>query len=376
MQVLTINAGSSSVRLTSFDCADIATPMRRSSARYAIDTESPVSQLRGFAEEHLHGEVSAIVHRIVHGGERFAQPCLIDAAVEAEIARLATLAPLHNPLALAWIKACREFFGGAVAQIAAFDTAFFVNLSPAARTYAVPRELTRKYGLRRYGFHGLAHEAMCRRWRALRPDIERGGRVISFQLGSGCSVAAVAHGVPQDTSMGFSPLEGLMMATRPGDTDPGLLLYVQRQERMTAQAMEQMLNHECGLTGIAGEADMRRLLARGDTEAGLAIEMYCRRARKYLGAYLAVLGGADAVLFGGGVGEHAPNMRWKVLEGMQWAGMDIDTERNLATVGTESRISHQNSDVDVWVVPVDEAAVLAEAAVTVLARPLGQGAGQ
>jgi acetate kinase len=185
--------------------------------------------------------------------------------------------------------------------------------------------------------------------------------VISFQLGSGCSVAAIDRGAPKDTSMGFSPLEGLVMATRAGDLDPGLIAYLQRREALSPDAIEGILSRECGLLGVAGEADMRRLLDRKDADARLAVELYCYRARKYLGAYLAALGGADAVLFGGGVGENAPVIRARILENMEWAGIVLDDAANSAP-GTESRISAPGAKVDVRVVRVDEARILAEEA--------------
>jgi acetate kinase len=286
--------------------------------------------------------------------------------VEAEIERLAPLAPLHNPLALAWIRACREQLGAELPQVAVFDTGFYARLPEVARTYALPYTLMRKLIVRRYGFHGLAHEAMWRRWRALRSADKC---VISLQLGAGCSITAVCNGAPVDTSMGFSPLEGLVMATRAGDVDPGLLLYLQRAEGMTPERLEKLLNEESGLLGVSGaSSDMRALLTSSDPQARLAVDLYCYRARKYIGAYLATLGGADAILFGGGVGEHAPAVRAKILDSMQWAGIVLDAARNDAAIGTEARISDLNSKVEVWVVPVDEAVILAQAAQAVLGQ--------
>lgn len=192
-------------------------------------------------------------------------------------------------------------------------------------------------------------------------------RLISLQLGAGCSMTATHAGRPLDTSMGFSPTEGLMMATRSGDVDPGLITYLQQHEGLAPAATEALLNRESGLRGVAGEADMRMLLTRDDAAAKLALEMYCRRARKYLGAYLALLGGADAILFGGGVGENAPAIRGRILAGMEWAGIALDVERNAAATGTEACITGPNSHTQAWVIPVDEAAMLAQAAVAVIA---------
>jgi acetate kinase len=325
--------------------------------------------LRGFLQEHAVAEIAVVAHRVVHGGQRFKEPCLLDAEAERAIAELAELAPLHNPAALRWIRACREVLGPEVPQAGVFDTAFFAGLPEVAATYALPGDLSRRHGIRRFGFHGLAHQSMGRRWRALRPDVEQGGRVISLQLGSGASVTAVDRGDPRDTSMGFSPLEGLVMATRSGDVDAGVLTFLQRVEGLSADALEEMLNRSSGLLGVSGfSSDMRELLASEAPAARLAVELYCYRARKYLGAYLAVLGGADAVLFGGGVGEHAASVRERILTGLEWCGIALDAEANRAATGQEARISAPESRTEVWVLPVDEATILAQEAAALLRR--------
>ena len=247
-----------------------------------------------------------------------------------------------------------------VPQVAVFDTAFYARLPAVAATYALPRELAARHGLRRYGFHGLAHQALWSRWRELRPDVADGGRLISFQLGAGCSVTAVERGAARDTSMGFSPLEGLVMATRSGDIDPALVTYLQRVEDLSAEESERLLNERSGLLGISGvSGDMRKLLAADDPHARLAVELYCYRARKYLGAYMAVLGGADAILFGGGVGENAAGVRARILAGFEWAGIRLDAAENSAAAGREGRLSAVDSRMDAWVIPVDEARILA-----------------
>ncbi|MFZ5590005.1 MAG: acetate/propionate family kinase [Pseudomonadota bacterium] len=361
MTVLTVNTGSSSVRLALFK--DGAPPQRQTVALNGNGTAA--ARLRAFLHQQNAGPVAVVAHRVVHGGNSLVAPCTIDARVETEIERLAPLAPLHNPVALAWIRAAREVLGPGVTQVAVFDTAFYADLPEAARTYAIPLDLAHKHGLYRYGFHGIAHQAMWRRWRELRPDVPEGGRVITAQLGAGCSMAAVERGVPRDTSMGFSPLEGLMMATRGGDLDPGIVTWLQRREGFSPEVTERLLYYNCGLQGVAGESDMRRLLARADSEARLAVEMYCHRARKYLGAYLAVLGGAEAILFGGGVGENAPFVREKILTNMEWADIALDAQANRVAVATEARISQPQSRTEVWVIPVDEAAILAQEAVAV-----------
>ncbi len=372
MTLLTVNVGSSSVRLDAFDGDG-----RRLAARHldeqggaAADPVAASALLHAFVRDADLRAIGAIAHRVVHGGERLTAACRIDAAVEAEIDRLSELAPLHNPPALAWIRAARAGFPGA-AQIAAFDTAFFAPLPAVARTYAVPASWARRDALRRYGFHGLAHGFLWQRWTELRPRglaPGAGGRVISLQLGSGCSVAAVRDGAPLDTSMGFSPLEGLVMGTRCGDVDPGLLLYLQRQHGWSARDLEQRLNHACGLLGVsASSADVKVLIGAGTDAARLALDLYCYRVRKYLGAYLAVLGGADAILFGGGVGEHVPALRARMLAGLEWAGIVLDPARNAAATGADAQISADASTVDLRVLAVDESAMLLREARAVLA---------
>ncbi len=366
MHVLAINTGSSSIKLTAF-AVDASGLTVCGEARYAADVTDVGARLKSFVVQHGVVRVAAVAHRVVHGGARLSASCRIDAAVETEIERIAPLAPLHNPLALAWIRACRAALGADVPQIAVFDTAFYAPLPAVAQTYAVPHELSSRHGLRRYGFHGLAHQAMCQRWQVLRPEIAGGGRVISFQLGAGCSVTASERGVARDTSMGFSPLEGLVMATRSGDIDPGLLLYLQRVEGMSPEDAARMLNEQSGLLGVSGiSGDMRALLASDDARAQLAVSLYCYRARKYLGAYLAVLGGAEAILFGGGVGEHAAAVRAAILADFGWAGLQLDAAANHAATVREACISSADSRIQAWVIPVDEAQILAQAALPFL----------
>jgi acetate kinase len=371
-RLLAVNAGSSSVRLALFGVARRECRLLKAARLGALEAQAPQSGL----EQFLGGDrtqLAAVAHRVVHGGE-FAAPSLVDAAVERAIDALAPLAPNHNPLALAWLRASRALAGPAVPQVAVFDTAFYVGLPDAARYYALPGALAARHRVRRYGFHGLAHQAMWRRWRQLAPQVPHGGRVVSFQLGSGCSVTAIAHGRPLETSMGFSPLEGLMMATRSGDVDPAAVLYLQRAEGLTAQEAERLLHQASGLLGIAGDADLQAILAREDAAARLAVRMYCHRARKYLGAFLAVLGGAQAVLFGGGVGENAPAVRARILDGMQWAGIALDPAAN-EVAGSEARISAQTAMVQAWVIPVDEATLLAEETLALLERNLAKQGG-
>ncbi len=373
MTILTVNTGSSSVRLAAFTCDGRLKEV--ANTRHDLSARDPKAMLSKFRETHGLAQIAAAAHRVVHGGGTLTTSCLIDDKVEQEIDRLSPLAPLHNPVSLRWIRATREVLGAGVSQVAVFDTAFFTALPEVARTYAIPHELGKKHALLRYGFHGLAHQAMWLGWCNLKADTSRPGapqelkgreRVISFQLGSGCSVTATENGTPRDTSMGFSPLEGLVMATRSGDIDPGLITYLQREEDLSPEKLDELLNEQSGLSGVSGRSgDMRQLLHSQNEWSQLAVELYCYRARKYLGAYLAVLGGAEAVIFGGGVGENVPEVREKILTGMQWCGIEVDSTKNRDSNGL-SRISGEGSRVEVWVVPVDEAAILAREAVKIL----------
>ena len=366
MLLLTINAGSSSLRLSLFEQTGDGL-VQLTEAYHDGISECDLSLLGDFIASVDTAEISLIVHRVVHGGALLTTPCLIDAAVEAEIERLTPLAPLHNPPALIWIRLARRLLSEQVPQVAVFDTAFYRSLPEVAATYALPRELCRRRGIRRYGFHGIAHWAMWQRWRELRPEIENGGQIISVQLGSGCSITAINRGAPVDTSMGFSPLEGLVMSTRSGDLDAAAVTYLQREAGLDAEEVELVLNKQSGLLGLSGESgDMRVLLDSDSPEARLAVDLYCYRVRKYIGAYLAVLGGADAIVFGGGVGENSSRVRARILQGMEWLGVELAPILNDNAVGKEALISAPSGKREVWVVPVDEALVMAHEAIALV----------
>jgi len=370
MIVLTVNTGSTSVKLTAFRIEGLpaeagAAPGRLKAAHLAGSGLDPVAGLRGFLSQ-LEGRPAVVAHRVVHGGTHFSGPTLIDDAVRRAISELSELAPLHNPVALRWIDAAREVCGTGVAHVAAFDTSFFSALPRVAAEYALPPSLGVELGVRRYGFHGLAHEAMWRRWCELERGLPGGGRLITLQLGGGCSIAACDRGRPLDTSMGFSPLEGLVMATRSGDIDAAVVPFIERRLGISGERIVEMLNEQSGLAGVAGSPkDPQALLDEGSDRARFAVELYCYRARKYLGAYLAVLGGCDGIAFGGGVGEHVPQVRAGILSGLEWAGIELERAANEAARGAEACISTPGSRVSVRVVPVDEELLLVRAAVTV-----------
>lgn len=362
MSVLTVNSGSTSVKLALYDVSSSDAPVRLATQRLTGRDLDPRAVLGTLAPQ-WHPTPSVIVHRIVHGGTRFLQPTRLDPDVIAAIGELAPLAPLHNPEALRWVAAAPEVWGAQIPQVAVFDTAYFARLPRVAAEYALPRRLGVEHGVRRYGFHGLAHEAMWRSWCRSYPELIRGGRLITLQLGGGCSIAAIDRGQPLDTSMGFSPLEGLVMATRSGDLDAAIIPYLQRQLALSADQVVALLNSQSGLAGVSGtDADPATLLADPGPQAQFAIELYCYRIRKYLGAYLAVLGGCDGIVFGGGVGEHVPGVRSRALAGLAWAGVALDPALNEAARGGDAAIGSAAAAVKVHVSTADEESVLARAA--------------
>src|SRR4051812_14539160 len=265
------------------------------------------------------GEADAVAHRIVHGGERFRDAIRIDAEVEAALRDLTELAPLHQPKSLAALDAVSAALPDRPA-VACFDTAFHATLPPAAATYALPRAWRERWGLRRFGFHGLSHAWIARTVTA--------PRVVSCHLGAGASLCAIRDGRSVDTTMGFTPLEGLVMATRSGSVDPGLVLWLQQHEGLDADTVAEALEHESGLKGLAGTADLREVLARDDADARLALETYVHRLVASVAAMTAALGGLDALVFTGGVGEHAPVIRQRAADGLAFLGVAIDAAKN------------------------------------------------
>lgn len=285
--------------------------------------------------------VQAVGHRVVHGGFRFQDPVLVDTSVLQELDYLSELAPLHNPPAIAAIRAAREALPG-IPQVATFDTSFHARMPPEASTYAVPWQWTEDYAVHRYGFHGLAHRSMLAGAAAQLGRAPEELRLVTFQLGSGCSACAIAGGRSVDTSMGLTPNEGLVMRTRSGDVDPTLVEYVARVSRRSVDAVLADLSERSGLAGVAGgDGDMRDLLARearGDERAALAVSIFAYRARKYLGAYLAVLGGADAVVFGGGVGENAASVRDRITAGLGLRVLVVRVDEESVIAGDVERL--------------------------------------
>jgi len=359
MKLITINAGSSSLRLSVFRDAGQSLQLVNAEHYPAADVANS-DQFRRFLSSLDAFDAEVVIHRIVHGGDNLKSTCSIDDEVEAEIKRLVPLAPLHNSAALPLIHYCREIFGPDVPQLAVFDTAFYGRMPPVAAHYALPQDLCRRFGIRKYGFHGLAHYAMWSAWRVLKPALADGGKVISMQLGSGCSITAIDRGIAIDTSMGFTPLEGLVMATRAGDVDPGLILYLQRECHMSPDELDRILNRESGLLGVSGYSDdMHKLLENNDAASQLAVDMFCYRIRKYLGGYLAILDGCDAILIGGGIGENSPAIRSRIFANLDWLRIGIDASANQTKQDQPMSIHAMQSRCDIWVIPVDEALVMA-----------------
>ncbi|MFC4120821.1 acetate/propionate family kinase [Nonomuraea zeae] len=321
--------------------------------RYAGHGDGLAAMMRAFEAAGPELSPVAVGHRVVHGGVRFTEAVLIDDGVIKAIEELAPLAPLHNPVNLTGIEVARRAFPG-VPQVAVFDTAFQLTLPPEAYTYAVPRDWRERLGVRRFGFHGTSCSYVSRRAaRFLGRDLA-GLDLIVLHLGNGASATAISGGRSADTSMGMTPLEGLVMGTRSGDVDPALPGYLARVDGMTAEQAEHELSYAGGLLALAGTSDMREVRARGDAEAGLALEIYTRRIRKYVGAYYALLGRVDAIVFTGGVGEHDAATRAACLSGLDRLGITVDPALNEAGSLEERAVSPPDAEVAVLVIPTDE----------------------
>ena len=319
-------------------------------------------------------DLSAVGHRVLHGGTKFNGPAVIDAETKAEIGRIANLAPLDNPYNLAGIEACQRLFPG-VPQIAVFDTAFHLTLPPMAYHYALPRDLATDPSLRRFGFHGISHEGTARTAAAFMETPFDALRLITCHLGAGASMTAIDHGRSVDTTMGFTPLEGLVMATRPGDIDPGLLLYLIEERKIPAADLYRRLFTESGLLGLSGiSGDVLKVTEAadaGNAEALLALQVFCQRARKYLSAYIGLLNGVDAIAFTGGFGENSPGTRARICQGLDWMGIVLDETLNRAASvgrGEVAEVSAPHSRARILVVGGDEERTIARHTVRALSH--------
>ena len=322
------------------------------------------SDKSGVPEIHSLADIHAVGHRVVHGGELFKESAIVNDEVLRGIEDCIDLAPLHNPNNLSGIRAVREIFGEATPQVAVFDTAFHTSIPEHAYLYAVPYHLYRRHRIRRYGFHGTSHRYVAYRYRALNGLTREQTHVITLHLGNGCSAAAIRGGRPVDTSMGMTPLEGLVMGTRSGDLDPAIVNLIASKEGLSTHEVETLLNTQSGLLGVSGLTNDMKVLEEelkehDDRRVRLAIEVFCYRARKYIGAFLACMGGADAVVFTGGIGEHSPSIRARICANLEWAGLTVDENQNQQTVGREGRISTDGSKLHAWAIPTDEELLIA-----------------
>jgi acetate kinase len=380
VNILTINCGSSTLKFELFEAAE----GERSLARGVVDriggrgsaelsSESGERKVQPTAVAD-HGEATlqairllessgflvgleAVGHRVVHGGARFSGPVHLDAGAEESIEELAELAPLHNGPALAAIRAVREVLGPGMPQVVAFDTAFHSRMPRVARLFALPRRLADE-GVLRYGFHGLSYEYTMGELRALDPEAAV-GRVLIAHLGNGASMVAVRGGVGLDTTMGFTPTGGLAMGTRSGDLDPGVLLYLLEEKKLSPPEMGELINRRAGLLGVSETtADMRDLLSReaSDPRAAEAVALFCYQAKKFLGALAAALRGLDTLVFTGGIGEHAATVRWRICEGLEFLDLRLDGSRNAEHAPV---ISRNDGSVTVRVIPTDENLMIA-----------------
>jgi acetate kinase len=389
--VLTLNAGSSSLKLALFDIGDSGALTRLVDGEVSGIDESPrftardqtgavlsdrtwgagetpshdefLHEVLTFAENHLGGdELACVGHRVVHGGAAHTGPALVTPALLMELDGLSKLAPLHQPHNLAPIRSLTKLRPG-LKQTASFDTAFHHTLPAVATRIALPAEYAAR-GIRRYGFHGLSYTHIAAELRERAPAVAS-GRVIAAHLGSGASLCAMQGGVSLETSMGFTALDGLVMATRCGSIDPGVLLYLLHEEKMSATDLEDMLYHRSGLLGISGlSGDIRKLHESTTPAARAAIESFVYRIVREVGGLAAVLGGLDCLVFAGGIGEHDSYVRAAVCEGLRWLGVELD---GAANINGKSRISTDGSSVPVWIIPADEELTIAKESLIVLA---------
>jgi acetate kinase len=376
VRIFALNCGSSSIKCAVVDSESGERAFELHLRDTGGSTDTAFAQLRDRWTDF--GRVDAVVHRVVHGGTRFTAPTIIDDEVLAQLAALERLAPLHNAPAIVAIRLARELFPN-VRHVAVFDTAFHTTLPPRAREYALPSDLRARFGIRRFGFHGISHGDLAARVATHLRRRPEELRIVSCHLGSGASLAAIEYGRSVETSMGMTPLEGLVMGTRGGDLDPGILLDLSRE--LSREDLESLLNKRAGLRGLTGTDDLREIERRagdGDEDCRLAIGLHAHRIRKYLGAYAAVMGGVDVIAFTGGVGENSAPVRHRSLQRLAFLGALLDEERNRnARVDARTpivEISREDSHVRILVVRADEEAAMAAAAAKLLdspSRPVG-----
>ena len=390
MKILVLNCGSSSIKYALYNMDDRSVMTSGGAERVGLDGAFVKVKLRSGQKkqimhdipEHTEGvkfifslltdpdigvirdlsEIDAVGHRMVHGGEKFNKSVVLNDEVLKAFEECSSLAPLHNPANLKGVRAVAELMPG-LPQVGVFDTAFHQTMPPKAYMYAIPYELYEKYGVRRYGFHGTSHRYVSHRVCDFLGVKMEEKKIITCHIGNGGSVAAVMNGKCVDTSMGLTPLEGLMMGTRSGDIDAGAVTFIEKTLGLDADGLSNLLNKKSGVLGVTGiSSDMREIDAaadKGDAKAKLALEMYNYRIKKYVGAYAAAMGGVDIIVFTAGVGENQANMREDVCGGMEWMGIKIDSKKNAGVRGEEAVISTPDSKVTVTVIPTDEELMIA-----------------
>lgn len=327
--------------------------------RWVISPDAQIPGIQSLSDIH------AVGHRVVHGAEKFTRSVIIDDSVIEGIEDCIDLAPLHNPANLKGIYAARELLGTGVPQVAVFDTSFHSTMPETSYLYAIPYQLYRRHKVRRYGFHGTSHRYVAYRYRQLVGKKREETNIITLHLGNGCSACAIRGGDSVDTSMGLTPLEGLVMGTRSGDIDPSIIEFLAHKEGMSLPEIDALLNKQSGLLGVSGLTnDMRELLEEErehqDRRAKLAIDLFCLRVKKYIGAYLAELGGTDAIVFTGGIGENSPTIRARICSGLEWFGIELDESLNRqAAGGQEMEITKSGARVRVFVIPTNEELLIA-----------------
>ncbi len=333
-----------------------------------IDHKTGVEYILGVLTSKKHGcltsldEIDAVGHRVVHGGEKFKTSALVTPEVTDELTEMIQLAPLHNPPNLKGIFAMEELLPG-IRQVAVFDTAFHQSMEPHAYMYGIPHVLYKKYGIRRYGFHGTSHRYVSERVCQILGRDFNTQKIVTCHLGNGASIAAVMHGKSVDTSMGFTPIEGLIMGTRSGDLDIGAVTFIMEKEELGLRSLNSLFNKHSGMLGLTGiSSDMREIeqkAAEGNERAALALDMYNYRVKKYIGSYAAAMGGIDILVFTGGIGENASTTRWGSASGLEYMGVHLDADRNSALRGKEGEINTEDSRVKVMVVPTNEELMIA-----------------
>jgi acetate kinase len=390
MNILVLNCGSSSIKYQFFDMDKELALAKGMVSRIGMagallahkPLDRPEIKITGEIIDHIAGtekvistlmsaehgvikdisEIHAVGHRVVHGGELFGKSELITDAMLDQVRKLIDLAPLHNPHNLRGILACQKLLPG-VPQVGVFDTAFHSKMPPHAYIYGLPYVMYKKYEIRRYGFHGTSHFYVAHRAAAILGKPIENLKIITCHLGNGASITAVDGGRSIDTSMGFTPLEGLLMGTRSGDFDPAVILYIMGREELTINEANNLLNKHSGLIGVSGvSSDMREIIdgsKSGNTNAKLALDIYCYRLKKYIGSYAAALGGVDAVVFTAGVGENSPIIRELTCDGLEFLGISLDKDKNAQAIGKEMDISSDSARVKVLAIPTNEELVIA-----------------